>query len=184
MEEALPMRADEVVKGGCYAARVPGIGSDDANGRNPASKATWTRVVAAESTEGLCGVFCGDLGIWAVEPVHYKDMRLLPAKYLALPFQAIVADLNVDPVKAVDEENEKSDGNEKPRARYSPEAFNLLQDKLRGASLLQAHVKEVDIKPASWPRVKMTLFSLIREDKPDCLVRLLCKKKLATFRDC
>ena len=178
MDAAPSVQPDDIVPGGCYAARVPGIGVGGGGDSPKTTDSNWTRVVTAESNDGRWRVFCGDIGVWAVEPVHYKDMRLLPAQYLAMPFQAIVADLNVDPVKEVREKTA-----EDQPGKYRPETFKLLQDKLKGASLLQAHVRDVILKPSSWPRVKITLSSLIREDKPDCLVRALVKKNLASLRD-
>jgi len=180
MNVAPPLRSADVVKGGCYAARVTGIGvwSRDREG-SAASSATWARVVATElSAESRWRVFCGDLGVWAAEPVHSKDMRLLPDEYVKMPFQAILADLNVDPV-----DDKVEDESKRTPARYSPETFKLLQEKLKGASLLQAHVKEIAQQPESWPRVKFTLSTLMREDQPDCLVRALIKRNLVQLRD-
>ena len=160
MDAAVPIDKSDVVKGGCYAGRVADLG--DGVGQK-----TWRRVVATGyQGAGRWRLFCGDLGIWNGEPASFKDLRFLPERYRAMPFQAILAELPVEPI---DEELKK----------YPNEAFKFLADELNGATSLNICIGAITERPDSWPRVKMTLSSMMKEEKPDCIVRAMIKKKLA-----
>jgi len=163
MDAASPIMKSVVVKDGCYAARVPGLGS-------PSGAKTWRRIVTTEyEGSGRWRAYCGDLGVWSGETIHFKDIRFLTDRYRAMPFQAILAQLPVEPR---DEETGK----------YPTEAFKFLADELHAASSLNICVGEIEKRSDAWPRVFMTLSSMMKEEKEECIVRALLKKKLAKMK--
>ena len=142
---------------------MPGLGS-------PTGAKTWRRIVTTEyEGAGRWRAYCGDLGVWSGETVHFRHIRFLPEVYRAMPFQALLAQLPVEPM---DEETGK----------YSTKTFKFLADELRAASSLNVCVGEIVEREEAWPRVLMTLSSMMKEEKEECIVRALVKKKLAKMR--
>ena len=182
MDASPPLAKRDVVKGGGYAARVPVHGG----GGGGESKA-WMRVVPTKyEGAGRWHLYCGDVGLWPAEAVHFDNMRRLPKEYRdSLPFQAILADLTVDPPEGGDDES----------GRYPPETLKFLNRELirvGGSSSsssasssedpLNIRVSAIAERPDAWPRFKMTLSSIMREDKPECVVKKMVHKKLAKLR--
>lgn len=177
MDAAPPLAKRDVVKGG-------GGGGGDVQ--------AWLRVVPTKyEGAGRWHLFCGDVGLWPAEAVHFDNMRRLPEEYRdSLPFQAILADLAVDPPEGGDDES----------GRYPPETLKFLNRELmgvggrgvgggRGGSYssssedpLNIRVSAIVERPEAWPRFKMTLSSIMREDKPECVVKKMVNKKLAKLK--
>jgi len=145
---------EDLVEGGCYAAFVPDVGR-------------WARSVARRPKgSGSWLVFCADFGSLVILPV--KNIRPLPVQFKTLPFQAILANLPVEPTEE--------------SSLYPIEAQKFLAEQIK-TGVLHGKIARVEERQNAWPRVKITFESLMNVVKEKCVVKSLIKTGMAKAKE-